>query len=796
MSLKSFFALFFCVFVLPCFSQKTTNNNINPQLLTGRWTALWINHPKESSVSYGVYQFRKTITLDEKPDQFIVHVSADNRYKLYVNGQFVCLGPSRGDLLHWRFETVDIAPYLAAGKNVIAAEVWNYAQFKPAAQFSIQTGFILQGNSEAENIINTNKSWKVIRDFAYTPESGKTPDKQYIVVGPCVRINGEKYLWGWNQLSFDDKTWEQAAEITLGQPRVAGTSINWGLTPRQIPFMEMNPQRFSSVRRSEGLNIPDNFLEGSQPIEVKSNQNVQFLIDQGVLTTAYPEIITSGGKGSEIKLTYSEALFDNNLQKGNRNEIEGKEILGYSDYFMPDGGDNRLFKTLWFRTWRYIQVEIKTAGEPLKINDIRSIFTAYPLEKKAAFESSNKTLDDIWNTGWRTARLCANETYFDCPYYEQLQYVGDTRIQALISLYVTGDDRLARQAIQMFDDSRFSEGLSMSRYPSAVPQVIPPYSLFWIDMVHDYWMLRDDSVFVRNKLNGVKSIMDWFIDHIDSETGMLGKVPYWNFVDWPDEWEWNIKKGSGGVPNGGNEGQSSILSLHLAYSALHAAELLDFYKMNGDYYRAIANSLVSAVIRKCKSQDFGYIADTPDKTSYSMHAQIFGVLTDAIPSDQQKDMMERIQKDDQLIKATMYFRFYLTRAMQKAGLAENYLQTLGLWEDMIKEGLTTFAERPDPTRSDCHAWSASPNYEFLATVCGIKPASHGFKSVMIKPALGTLQWVKGTMPHYLGNITLELAKKNDGLYGHVFLPKGLNGIFDWKGRILKIHEGMNFVEIK
>lgn len=708
---------------------------------------------------------------------------------MYVNGQFICLGPSRGDLLHWRFETVDIAPYLVAGINNIAAVVWNYAELRPAAQFSIKTGFILQGDSEAENIINTNKSWKVIRDLAYSPESGKTPDKQHIVVGPCVRIDGEKYPWGWNELFFDDKTWEQVAEITLGQPRVAGTSINWGLEPREIPFMEMKPQRFSSIRRNEGLDIPNSFLKGSQPLEIKPNQKVQFLIDQGVLTTAYPGIITSGGKGSEIKLTYAEAMFDSNYKKGNRNVIEGKDIIGYSDYFMPDGGDNRMFKTLWFRTWRYILVEIKTKDEPLRINDIRSIFTAYPLEEKAVFKSDDVTLNDIWEVGWRTARLCAGETYFDCPYYEQLQYVGDTRIQALISLYVSGDDRLARQAIQMFDDSRFSEGLTMSRYPAAVPQVIPPYSLFWIDMVHDYWMLRDDSVFVRNKLNGVISILDWFIDRIDSKTGLLGKIPYWNFVDWPDEWDWNIEKGVGGVPKGGVEGQSSILSLHLAYSARHAAELLDNYKMNGGHYREIANSLVNAVTNRCKDQGSSYIADTPDKMNYSMHAQIYGVLTDAIPPDQQMEMLQSIQKDDHLIKATMYFRFYLTRALQKAGMGDTYLQTLDLWLDMLDNGLTTFAERPDPTRSDCHAWSASPNYEFLALVAGIQPASPGFKTVKIEPHFGELKMIRGKMPHPLGTISFDLRRIGEnGLKGVIELPHGLTGQFKWKGRTIELAE--------
>src|SRR5690606_36146495 len=114
--------------------------------------------------------------------------------------------------------------------------------------------------------------------------------------------------------------------------------------------------------------------------------------------------------------------------------------------------------------------------------------------------SNDEQLRRIWEVGWRTARLCAQETYVDCPYYEQLQYVGDTRIQALISLYVSGDDRLMRKAIRLFNWSSNYEGITASRYPTRINQYIPPFSLYWINMVHDYWMHRPDSVFVKEQL--------------------------------------------------------------------------------------------------------------------------------------------------------------------------------------------------------------------------------------------------------------------------------------------------------
>ena len=123
----------------------------------------------------------------------------------------------------------------------------------------------------------------------------------------------------------------------------------------------------------------------------------------------------------------------------------------------------------------------------MTIDDLRGVFTGYPFVRKARFDAGRPELEKILDVGWRTARLCAHETYMDCPYYEQLQYVGDTRIQAMVSLYMSGDARLMRNAINQINSSRTPEGATFSRAPSSLPQYIPPFSLWWIGMVHDYW---------------------------------------------------------------------------------------------------------------------------------------------------------------------------------------------------------------------------------------------------------------------------------------------------------------------
>ena len=777
------------------FALKSEEAKPSQELIENRWDALWIGCPDVSAYDYGVYHFRKTITLEQSPASFVINISADNRYRLFVNGQAVCSGPSRGDIAHWYFDTVDIAPYMTTGNNTLAVSVWNFGDYTPGAQMTLKTGLIIQGNTPAESIVNTNNSWSVIRNDSYSPSTEYLQD-----VGCSDIVDANIYPWGWEETNYNDTNWAKAIQIARGQPYGVGTGYDWVLYPNDIPRMEESLQRMGKIRRSEGITIADGFLKGDNPLTIPANSKVSFLIDQEHLTNAYPELIVSGGKGSQIRMKYSEALYSNgnpdNANKGNRNDIDGKEVFGFVDKFYPDGGADRLFRPLWFRTYRYIQVDIETADTSLTLNDLYGMFTAYPFKENGSFSSDDNSLDKIWEVGWRTARLCAHETYFDCPYYEQLQYVGDTRIQALISLYVDGDDRLMRKAIRMYDWSRSYEGITTSRYPARVPQYIPPFSLYWINMVHDYWMHRDDPTFVKECMPSIKTILSWFEDKIDPQTGMLGGVPHWNFVDWPVQWPWNNEQPTGGVPPGALDGGSAILSLQLAYTLNDAITLLNEFgeKELAAKYQKIYDVLCKSTLSKCWDEEKQMLRDDPAGTSYSQHANIMGILSGAVPVEKQSALFDRLDSDPSLIQATFYYRFYLFRALKKLGKADRYVSMLSPWHDMLNIGLTTFAENPEPTRSDCHAWSASPVYDFLSTVCGVEPAEPGFKSIKVEPHLGTLNQIKGTIPHPSGIITVELQKTTQGLKGFIQLPEGLSGNYVYNNQKQALKGGRN--EIK
>jgi len=280
---------------------------------------------------------------------------------------------------------------------------------------------------------------------------------------------------------------------------------------------------------------------------------------------------------------------------------------------------------------------------------------------------------------------------------------------------------------------------------------------------------------------------------------MLGRNPWWNFVDWPDEWNWDKEKRIGAVASVDPEGRSSILSLQLVYALQLAADLA---RDNGApdlalQYQSSAEKIRQATIKLCWDEKRRLMADTPEKKIFSQHANAMAVLVNALPvGSSPKDLMERVATDASLIQCTIYYRFYLYRAMKKAGLGERYVEMLAPWREMLRLGLSTFAERPEPTRSDCHAWSASPNYEFLASVCGIESGSSGFKTVRIAPFLGPLQWAQGEMPHPKGVIRVKFTRKGEaGLEADVTLPAGVSGELLWNGKILKLVPGAQSVTL-
>jgi alpha-L-rhamnosidase len=777
-----------------------------------QWTGAWIACPGAPERDPGVFRFRKVVEVAAVPSRFVVHVSADQRFVLQVNGGRVGIGPSRGDILFWRFETFDLAPYLKPGANLLSAIVWNWGTQAPAAQITDRTGFVVQGDGALEQAANTDTSWECAPEPGHQawPEGMKVfrvEAPQYVVVGPGERLDAAQYDWDWAALPAPGATrrgrWAPAVVSAVASPRTIREGPGYQLTPDgrllvpdELPPMEYRPAPAGAVVKSEGASV-EGFPE-TGPARIPANAKATLLIDRRTLVTAYPELAFSGGRGAHVRIGYQEALLEpgDRWLKGPRDEFEGKRFVGYSDEVVPDGGKGRVFHSLWWRTWRYMKIDVETAAEPLTLDRLDVHYTGYPFEERGRFDVGDATLGRVWEVGWRTARSCAHETYVDCPYYEQLQYVGDTRIQALISYAVAGDDRLARQAVDSFERSRRSEGITYSRYPSAPEQFIPPFSLLWVGMVHDFWEWRDDPAFVRRQLAGTRTVLDWFAERQRTDS-LLGRLPWWSFLDWCDDFE-------AGVPPQEADGGSIPLSLQLALALREAGDL---EAALGDperaaRHRARADAIVEAVRKAAWDGGRGLVADTPARRTFSQQANILALLAGAVPAGQEKAVLDRIlamprpsikkagATGDGVALASVYFRFYLSRVLEKLGEGDRYLPELEPWREMLEVGLTTFAEIPDASvRSDCHAWSAHPDYDLLRIVAGIKPGSPGFRTVRVEPHLGTLGHLEAALPHPSGPISVSYRRDGTALEAKITLPPGLTGEFAWRGSVRPLKPG-------
>ena len=757
------------------------------------WSARWITAPGAPATEYGVCHFRRTFELASRPEHFVVHVSGDNRYQLFVNGTRISYGPARGDLFHWRYETVDLAAHLTAGRNVLAAVVWNFGEAAPEAQITLQTAFVLQGDGPAERTVDTGPNWKGKRDEAYSPLVFSSGDLHgYFVAGPGDRVVASAYPWGWEAREFDDSGWPAAQTITVAAGREArDPHTRWMLTPRTIPAEAEQLERLQKVRRATGIPAPDIFPGQSAPVQIPAQTHATLLLDQTYLTTAYPELTVSGGRDATIRMRYAEALFQptgqrGRFEKGNRNEIEGKQFIGYHDEFVADGGARRKFRPLWWRTYRYLELDIQTKGDALTLDDLIATYVGFPFERRAKFECADAVVGQILDVGWRTARLCAHETYMDCPYYEQLQYAGDTRIQCLVSLFNAGDGRLMRNAIDQLNDSRQSDGCTMSRYPTRLEQYIPGFALWWIGMVHDYWWYVDDLPFVRRMLPGVRAVLSFF-ESYQKENGSLRALPWWRYFDWVPEWP------NGEAPQDA-DGSSAPFDLLLLMAYRWAGELESAIGLRGmaEVYKGRERQLRETAQKLYWDAGRRLYADTPSRQKFSQHANTLAVLADLTSGPASRDLLLRMLQEPGLAPASVYFRFYVHQALAKAGEGDSYLDRLSDWRDMLARGLTTFAEVVDrpgsPSRSDCHAWSASPNVEILRIVLGVDSAAPGFRRVTIRPHLGKMAEAAGVVPHPKGNVAVRLERSGAV---SVELPPGITGEFEWKGVRKELAAGVN-----
>jgi hypothetical protein len=781
----------------------------------GIWPAQWITLAEEPVAPF-VAAYRCRFTM-EGASVVRVHVTADERYELFLDGERIGRGPERGDAENWFFETYDLD--LTAGAHTLVARVWSTGFEKmPYAQMSVTHGLLVSPQDDTFlPLLGTGTApWeaKVLNGYTFTHPTAAWG------CGWNQVIDGAVFPWGFETGAGDD--WGSVVTIEPGGAALTRNDTNalHRLTPAILPPLldtprqcahvwmvadlkeakEDEPGKLTSpipVRAADNLPTEQNawqtMVDGKGSITIPPKTRRRLLLTLDNYYCAYPEIATTGGKGSRIRVNWQEALFtgEDNKTKGKRDEVEGKffttiwwKVDGVGDTFLPDGGANRVFDTLWWQCGRFVEIVVETAEEALTIERFALRETRYPLESVAEFTADDERLLKIIPLAVRTLQMCAHETYFDCPYYEQLMYAGDTRLEVLTTYTISPDDRLPRKAVRMFHASRLLSGLTQSRYPSKVRQVIPPFSLWWIGMVQDFMLYRGDKEYVKSVLPTVRTVIDAYLSY-RNEQGLVQAPPGWNYMDWVPEWR-------GGIPPDGMDGASCSINLLFALALTYATQLEEWVGEPEMASRALrlAGEQFSRTSAAFWNEERGLYADDLAKKHYSEHSQCLAILSGLDVPARIEKMKAGLLTAPDLSRTTIYFTHYLFETFRVLGLPEAIINRLQLWFDLESLGFATLLEHPEPSRSDCHAWSSHPLFHYFATFLGIRPASAGFATVEITPQFGNLTHLKGKMPHPNGEIFADLTRHTNGtITGEIILPEGVTGTFHHAGKTITLTGG-------
>lgn len=761
----------------------------------------WISGSRCEGGSY-VMAYRLAFVLPEAASVRI-HVSADQRYRLFVDGDLEGEGPERGDLHSWYYQSYELA--LEAGAHCLVALVWTLESgvgIVPSAQMTLRHGFVLCAEERYAEMLSTGiAEWecKRLEGVRFVP-SGLTGAGLY--GGGVVEIDGRDYPWGVEQGRGED--WAPAVVTDIVRTRLS--TREWGLiqgpllTPGFLPPPYGERHRFRNVRhvaewapgerclpvvsadalREDERAIREAF-EGGTPVRIGPDRRLWILIDLQDYYCGYPEIETEGGAGSTLRVLWAEGLYESPdaaigdvpPRKGNRDEIEGKYFFGRGDTFCIGERPRRsAFTSFWWSCGRYVALFVETASEALTLRSAGLRESRFPLEKKAEIHLSNEAFEQAQGIMWRSLQMCSHETYMDCPYYEQLNYTGDTRVQALTTYAMTGDDRLAKKCIELFSNSMLPNGLTQSRYPASDPQIIPQFSLYWVCMLYDYALWRGDAAFVKRFLPKIRCVLDTFLAHV-AEDGLLRCPDGWDWVDWCAEWETQW----GRTHPRGPEGASAVNHLQLVYT-LGLATKLERWVGKGafaEHYACERDNLWQSALETFWDEARGLFAATSAHNVFDEHTQCFAVLSGLLDREREASLRQSLVDGADLSRATYYFQFYLFSAYAALNLPSQIVRRLEGWRQMVDLGLKTTLESPDPSRSDCHAWSSHPLYHAIVSLCGIQPTGFGFEEVRIVPALDALASASVRVPHLAGFVSLRWNWQKDGIAIEVDLPRGLNG---------------------
>jgi hypothetical protein len=286
------------------------------------------------------------------------------------------------------------------------------------------------------------------------------------------------------------------------------------------------------------------------------------------------------------------------------------------------------------------------------------------------------------------------------------------------------------------------------------------------------------------------------LDAFWSERDVQGIIEYptgWNFIDHTGDAAWRM-----GLPAGWRERTSADLNWQFVMTARHLSELEAWLGERECSARArrMAREVAAASMRAFWQEKRGLFSNDIAGRHFSEHPQCFALLSGMLDKRTTRRLSRTLADSPGLVKATLYFMHFLFDALGAVGRVERIFERLQEWYALPAQGFTTLRENPEPTRADCQAWGSHPLYHFFATIAGIRPASFGFGTVLIRPQFGHLRTLRASMVHPKGIIRLDARLDgDDALHATITLPPGVTGVLQYGKSTKKLRPGKQTVKL-
>ncbi|KAH7093518.1 hypothetical protein FB567DRAFT_462224 [Paraphoma chrysanthemicola] len=713
------------------------------------WVPDWIDSSSYNTAGRLV-NFIRTFNLDAIPTRAIIHCSADTRYKLLINGKRVVIGPVRSSPGIWYYDSLDIAEHLKIGSNEVRFLVLRYfAATRSAMPFArtAYPGLTVIGGVDTTGAsfidLGTGDDWKAKVDESVQYPAGLVDDV-FLHIYERVKPKPGASL---------------VSTKNYGIKTLNGELAPWRLQPRVIPMPEQSNVVIHTVRPfTDSVSEQEwyKYFSGDETLELSAGSSHTLDIQAHVHSTAFLQWKLKASSASshvKLKVIYSEGYeleprsYPFFRTKTDRLDAASGRIIGPCDEVDLDIPSSEIvtYEPFWFRTFRIIRVEITVGSAPIELVSFSATQINYPLKVKAELEQpGDPQSKQIWDVSIRTMRNCMFDGYSDCPFYEQLQYGGDSYPVGLFHYLISGDDRLMRQAITNFASSITPEGLTQSRFPSQVPQIIVGFSLYWILAISKHHLFFGDTAYTKSLLPRIDGVLDFYDRHID-DLGLVSGFPedVWQFVDWVTTWGATEAHPDKGVPTSGRKtNRHTFFSLLYAHVLKEAAELVRIVGRPGHAaeYEIRAEHVLDAVRTHCYDGKFftDSTANIADDSAYSQHCQVFAVIAGAAESDDQVRLLTASRTDARFSKCSYFMQFYALRAYAIVGddVYDSVWPTIwNPWRKMLANNMTTWEEDDVRQRSDCHAWGSVPIYEYCTELAGVQPVAPKCSKILFKPRL-------------------------------------------------------------